>query len=115
MRYILIGANSLSSDEAFLKLYGQTRESYDTFKLEKMKGNHKTLSEGDQNLIDIDILQNDGQYPNFLEQMNARQLEESQSDKNIDPFEDQADLNKEIDVFCISPEIEYNDPFAQNN
>ncbi|CUV07243.1 unnamed protein product [Cryptosporidium hominis] len=115
LRYILIGANSLSSDEAFLKLYGQTRESYDTFKLEKMKGNHKTLSEGDQNLIDIDILQNDGQYPNFLEQMNARQLEESQSDKNIDPFEDQADLNKEIDVFCISPEIEYNDPFAQNN
>ncbi|KAH8582487.1 adrift-FTSJ family RNA methylase [Cryptosporidium sp. chipmunk genotype I] len=114
LRYILIGANSSSSDGAFLKLYGENRKSDDTFKSEKIEETHKTLYE-DQNLLNSNAPQSDGPFSNFPEQTNVQQFEGFQSNKNIDPFGDQSELNEEIDVFCITPEIQSNDPFAQNN
>ncbi|OII74130.1 RNA methylase [Cryptosporidium ubiquitum] len=110
LRYILIGGNSLSSGENFLSFNGETIKSDVIPKHKEIQETSHNIDEKNLDQFDVKILQNDDSFSNFTEQINV-QLEEFKSNRNIDPFEDRAGLNEEIDVFCITPEIEPNDPF----
>lgn len=109
LRYVLIGPDISSSDEASLNLNVKNTSDDNKSRNEVIQETHKTFNKENHDIFDLKASQVDP-FSNYTEQSNAYQLEELNCDQSIDPFEDQT-VSNEVDVFCDTPELEQIDPF----